>query len=86
MVEENTQVNRDKKGFIKFYMREIIAGVAFLAAYFPTLTWLWDRWFSADSYYSHGPLVPIFTIYLIWQNRKELATLQRKESPWGFAK
>lgn len=55
-----------------------------LVAFAPTLVWMWDRWFARDSYYSHGILIPLVSIYLIWHKRKELALTSRSESPWGM--
>lgn len=70
---------------LKDHIRPITVGIIFLLTYAPTLIWLWDRWFSRDSYYSHGILVPFVTVYLIWQKREELAKLKAKKSPWGLA-
>ncbi len=41
--------------------------------YWPTLGWLYDRYIAADSYYSHGFLVPFVSAFLIWMNRKHLS-------------
>ena len=62
----------------------IIWGI-FLLAYVPVFVRLWDRWFSRDSYYTHGILVPFVSGYLIWQERKELEKLPYVPSPWGMA-
>jgi exosortase len=62
----------------------IIAKVLFLITYFPTLVWMWERWFARDSYYSHGILVPFVTGYLIWQKKDELTKISWKESAWGI--
>jgi len=72
------------KNFFKQYAKECFCGAIFLIAYFPTFIWLWDRWFARDSYYSHGILVPIVTIVLIWQKRIELKKIKRSESVWGI--
>src|SRR3989338_10448123 len=69
---------------VKSYRREIIAAVVLILAYAPVLQWMWDRWFARDSYYSHGILVPLVTIFLIWQKRDELKAIKREESPWGM--
>ncbi len=58
--------------------------IIFLLAYVPTLQWMWDRWWAADSYYSHGVLVPFVTAYLIWQLKDELANIKQSESKWGI--
>lgn len=53
-----------KIGFIVFLI---------ISIYYPTFTWMWRRWFAADSYYAHGPLIPIISGVLIWLRRRELA-------------
>jgi len=40
-------------------------------AYWPTLVWLWGRW-QTDPFYSHGPLVPLVTLVLLWSRRERL--------------
>ena len=44
--------------FIKKHIQILIVGLLFFLAYMPTFLWMWERWFSRDSYYSHGILVP----------------------------
>ncbi len=72
------------KDLIQNYKKQIAAGVLFVAAYFPILNWMWDRWFARDSYYSHGILIPFVSIYLIWHIRRQLKTIQVKESRMGI--
>jgi exosortase len=38
-------------------------------AYAPLLAVLADKWFY-DPQYSHGPLVPLFSLYLLWRQRQ----------------
>ncbi len=45
------------------------AAALLAAAYLPTFRWMADRWTEADSYYSHGFLVPLVTGFLIWRRR-----------------
>jgi len=68
----------------KYFIKEIVVFSIFLAAYAPTLVWMWDRWFAADSYYSHGILIPFVSGFLTWQMRSELKTIKRTESSWGL--
>lgn len=42
--------------------------------YWPTFVWMKARFLEADSYYSHGFLVPLVFLFLIWNKRKELKT------------
>jgi len=73
-----------KDFFLLSHVKEGVIGTLFLVTYFPTFCWMWERWFSRDSYYSHGILVPAVVIFLIWQNRAELAKCKKEESPWGL--
>ena len=48
----------------------LMAAVAVLLgwAFLPTLHWMFDKW-STDPSYSHGFLVPLFSLYLLWRAR-----------------
>lgn len=72
------------KNTLKFHTTEILLAGIFILTYIPTLFWMWDRWFSRDSYYSHGILVPFVTGFLIWQRRKELALIQPESCRGGM--
>jgi len=52
--------------------------------YYPTFIWMWHRWFAADSYYAHGPLIPVVSAVLIWIKRRELAKAQVTSSKLGL--
>jgi len=52
--------------------------------YKTTFIWLYERYIAADSYYSHGFLVPFVTAFLIWLKRKELVNLNLQTSNWGL--
>ncbi|MCA9400504.1 MAG: exosortase [Candidatus Omnitrophica bacterium] len=69
---------------LKKYWQPILLGALLLVSYFPTFIWMWHRWFTKDTYYSHGWLVPFVTLYLIWQKKDELSQAVKKESKWGF--
>jgi exosortase len=56
----------------------------FVMAYFSTLQWMWGRWFTYDSYYSHGVLIPFISALLIWQKRNVLKDIEAESSPWGM--
>jgi exosortase len=51
----------------------------------PTLVWLYERYTAADSYYSHGFLVPAVTCGLIWARRERLAGIPVLMSRTGLA-
>jgi exosortase len=42
-----------------------------------------DRW-ARDPQYSHGYLVPGFSLVLLWRRRRELGTQPLRPSPWGL--
>lgn len=50
----------------------IIVGLLLAAVYWPTFVWMNARFTEAESYYSHGFLVPFVFAYLIWMKRDEL--------------
>ena len=49
----------------------IVGLVLLILAYSQTLSWLAGRWWT-DPFYSHGPLVPLVSIALLWADRKKL--------------
>jgi exosortase len=54
------------------------------AAYHPALGFWWGRWFEKDSYYSHGPFVPLAVAFLVWVNHKRLGPLPASPCLWGY--
>lgn len=72
------------KSALKSHTIELLFAGLFILTYIPTFIWMWDRWFAADSYYSHGILIPFVSGFLIWQMRDELAAIKPKRSPWGM--
>ena len=43
-----------------------LIGILLLALFYPTLKWLVGEWLGND-YYSHGPLVPLISVFLVWR-------------------
>ncbi|MCA9394741.1 MAG: exosortase/archaeosortase family protein [Candidatus Omnitrophica bacterium] len=68
----------------RMHQKLLLALIVMIAAYFPTILWMYDRWIARDSYYSHGFLIPIVSLALIYWNKEELAEIKWKESPWGM--
>lgn len=59
------------------------AGVVLVVwSFWPTLMAAADRW-ANDAQYSHGWLVPLFSVYLLWHNRKYMPSGFRA-SWWGL--
>ena len=56
---------------------------AFLCSYATTLAAMADRW-ATDPQYSHGFLVPIFTLVVLWSRRDLLASVTWQPSFWGL--
>ena len=53
--------------------------------YKTTLFWLYERYTSSDTYYSHGFLIPFVTGYLIWLQKEKFKDIKRSHSLWGLA-
>ena len=58
--------------------------IIFITAYHSTLMWMYGRYMSTDSYYSHGFLIPFVTAFLIWQKRKQIEETEFVFSWWGL--
>jgi exosortase len=57
----------------------IIILIGIIAAfYYDTIRWLIESWLH-NPYYSHGFIVPIISAYIIWNMRKELSNIERKQ-------
>jgi exosortase len=67
--------------------KELLAGAAALAVllwvYGPVLAGLIHRW-AHDSRYSHGWLVPLFSLYLLWSRRERLIGKSPAPTWWGL--
>ncbi len=67
-----------------------IAAMTVLAAavavvFWPTLSWMNERFFEENSYYGHGWLVPAAIGFLLYQRRKVIAGRPVRPSFWGLA-
>jgi len=71
-------------GAIKYYWPMLLAGALFVAMQwqFPFTDW-WSAWMRKNSYSSHGPLVPLIALFMVWANRKRLAVTKIAPSWWG---
>jgi len=60
-----------------------LLGFAFVFLYLVTFEWLLDQWLN-DRVYSHGFIVPMISLYIVWINRERLAVLKpRPGYLWG---
>lgn len=55
-----------------------------VAIYWRTAHELYVNWTIADSYYTHGFIVPFVSAYFAWRNRAELLALPWRSSAWGI--
>lgn len=55
-----------------------------LICYADIIQWMVNRYTSADSYYSHGFLIPLVSIFLIWQEKDRLHMLENTNSYLGL--
>ncbi len=51
--------------------------------YADSLRFLMQTWLEDDNY-SHGPFIPLISLYLIWLRRTQLQTVERRGSWWGL--
>jgi exosortase len=53
-------------------------------AYIPTFIWMYDRWVAHDTYYNHGFLVPLISLFLVWLKRDSLSKIEIKPAKLGW--
>ena len=58
--------------------------LAFGILFWPTFTWMAERFDAHDSFYSHGWLIPFASSWLVWQRRSRLSQLTLHASFWGL--
>ncbi len=63
-----------------------LTAVAILLAftYKVTFLWMYERYTGADSYYSHGFLVPFISLYFIYQQKDQLNQTEQKANIAGL--
>jgi len=67
---------------LPLWQTAVITGLL-LWLYFPTLSHLVAQWWS-DPNFSHGFFVPLFSAFVIWQERSRLSLLRPQPSWWGL--
>ena len=58
--------------------------ILFAACYHTTLIWMYGRFMGADSYYSHGFIIPFISGFFVWQKRDILKKEKVEISWWGL--
>jgi exosortase len=76
---ENVQAIVKTPGFI---MGALVV-FAIIFAFFPFLKTLPDLWLNMDSYYAHGLLVPLCSLYLLYAWRHKLKAAEPKPQWWA---
>jgi exosortase len=72
------------QAMIKKYIKPGVITALLLIIYSPTIWWMVDRWNAKDSYYSHGILVPLVSLYVLWIKRDQLAQIKYKPMTLGL--
>lgn len=71
-----------KQNYIYFgYSTAILLLLGF--TYIGNLQWLWSRWMENPDY-SHGPLIPLISLYILFQKREEVRKIEEKGSIAGI--
>ncbi len=60
----------------------LLTGI-FLLLYFRTFEWLLESWIY-DPFYSHGFLVPVISLFIVWWKRNELKNIKQEKNPIGI--
>jgi len=73
----------------KNYIFVNIIGITFVViliaiAYKTTLLWMYERYIGADSYYSHGFLIPFASLYFIYLQKERIKQVEQKGSIIGL--
>jgi exosortase len=63
----------------------IIPAALLAYVYYPTFLWMVDRWNARDSYYAHGFLIPLISLYWLFKKRETFLTCEKKEEAKGLA-
>ena len=72
-------------GTSKSWQTWLLFGLAYGIIFWPAFSWMVERFEAADSFYSHGWLVPFASAWLIWQRRACLKSSAMHASFWGLA-
>ena len=65
----------------RWQMLTMLVLIAWL--YAPIISRLAQQWWN-DPNFSHGFFVPLFSAFVLWQDRKRLADVRRSPSNWGL--
>ena len=72
------------KDNVKNIVKFISCLILLLVVYFPTLKTMFERWVAPESYYGHGFLIPIVSLFVVWQRRDILRKTGMSSEPMGL--
>jgi exosortase len=75
--------NLQRKGGT-FLSWKLLLLVILMAVVYFDVVWRLIRQWSDDPNFSHGFIVPMFSAFIVWTKRKELAAIPLKPSAWGL--
>ena len=76
--EGGSQLRSQSPGLLSsFRLQAAALGLLFLAAYWAPLQGLFHIWQTNEDY-SYGPLIPLVSLYILWEKRSELALVERR--------
>lgn len=52
--------------------------------YFPIFRWWYGNWTAKESYYAHGPLIPLISILILWLRSRELKQVSTNPDTRGY--
>ena len=67
----------------KFGLSQFILIALFILAYIPIWEWMYERYVAADTYYSHGFLIPPISLFLLYRKRSQLSQAWQKGPQGG---
>jgi exosortase len=68
----------------KRYAPYFLPGAALVAAFSPMFAWMYDRFTEPESYYSHGFLIPLIVLFIVYQKWQKLQKLPLSSSLGGL--
>lgn len=68
---------------MKRYLFPILVMLLLILTYHRNFPWLWNSWMNNPNY-SHGPLIPLVSSFLIWRKRHLLQSLPKHTDLYGL--
>ena len=71
------------RGPMRNSIKWIIPAAILAYIYYPTALWMIDRWGARDSYFGHGFLIPLVSLYWIVKKKNVLAACEKRSEIGG---